>query len=218
MVKKSKYLFLYAVSTAAVVIAILFDLHTLYLLAKPSLMISLLLYFIAASKGYPRWRIYVVIALLFSLAGDVLLMSSDMFVAGLASFLITHVFYIATFLKTGADKGRLRPLDITKFVLLGIVVTWALYSRLNGMLVPVLLYALVLVTMGVLAHKRRGATTIISFSLVSTGAFLFVISDSLIAVNKFAFEVPASHLLIMSSYIAAQYLIIQGLLKHQSPA
>jgi len=214
--KKSKYLVLFVISATLVVIAILFDQHTLYLTAKPLLMISLLGYFISASNGYPAWRVYVVIALLFSLAGDVFMMSSNMFIAGLASFLVAHVCYITAFLKTGADKGRLSSLDIAKFVMLGIVMTWILYPRLSGMLIPVLLYTLVLVAMGLLAHKRRGATSTASFRLVSTGATLFVISDSLIAVNRFAFEVPAGQILIMSTYIAAQYLIIQGLLKHQA--
>ena len=216
--RKSKYLLLFAVSTASLLVAILFEQHTLYLATKPLLMISLLLYFVSASGGYPTWRVYVVIALLFSLAGDVLMMSDNMFIGGLASFLLAHVCYIATYLKTGAGEGRLSPLDITKFVMLGIVMTWLLYPRLDGMLIPVLLYTLVLVTMGLLAHKRRGATSTTSFSLVSTGASLFVISDCLIAVNRFAFEVPAGHILIMSTYIVAQYLIIQGLLKHLSPA
>ena len=218
MIKKSKYLALYVISTALLVVAILFDQSTLYLVTKPLLMISLLGYFISASSGYPTWRIYVVIALLFSLAGDVLMMFSSMFIGGLASFLIAHVCYIAAYLKTGADRGRLSPVDITKFVILGIVMTWLLYTRLNGMLIPVLLYTLVLVTMGLLAHKRRGATYTTSFRLASTGASLFVISDCLIAINRFVFEIPAGHILIMSTYIVAQYLIIQGLIKHLSPA
>lgn len=83
------------------------------------------------------------------------------------------------------------------------------------MLIPVLAYALVLLTMGIWAHKRRGATSAHSFMLVSTGAILFVISDGLIAINKFAFEVPVERILVMSTYIAAQYLIVRGLLKHE---
>ena len=76
------------------------------------------------------------------------------------------------------------------------------------------LYALTLLTMGIWAHKRRGATSSASFLMVSAGALLFVLSDSMIAINKFTIEVPAERLLVMSTYIIAQYLIIQGLLKH----
>lgn len=140
---------------------------------------------------------------------------SDMFIAGLLSFLLAHVFYIITYQKTGAANGELRALDIFKFALLGVVLIWLIYPGLGNLLIPVLVYALVLLSMGVWAHKRRAATSTSSFKLVSAGVLLFVISDGLIAVNKFAFEIPAERLLIMSTYISAQYLIIQGLLKHE---
>jgi uncharacterized membrane protein YhhN len=157
----------------------------------------------------------VVLALVFSWGGDVFLMLDDMFVAGLASFLVAHIFYIIAYQKTGASKGRIRPFDIAAFALYGIALMWILYPGLGGMLIPVMLYAIVLLTMGTWAHKRRGATATASFRYVSAGVILFVISDSLIAVNKFAFDVPGERLLVMSTYITAQYLIVQGLLKHK---
>ena len=55
--RKSKYLLLFAFSTALLLVAILFEQHTLYLATKPLLMISLLLYLISASSGYPTWRV-----------------------------------------------------------------------------------------------------------------------------------------------------------------
>jgi len=212
---KSIWLILFITSAVTVFAGILFDLHMLYVTAKPLLMITLLLYFISASKGFPSWRFYVMAALVFSWGGDVFLMLDGMFTPGLVSFLMAHIFYITAYQKTGAASGELRLLDIMKFVLFGAVVMWLLYPGLGGMLLPVLAYMLVLLSMGVWAHKRRGATTAISFTLVSTGAMLFVVSDGLIAINKFAFAIPAERMLVMSTYITAQYLIIQGLLKHE---
>jgi len=212
---KSNWLILFTISAVAVFTGILFDVHILYTVAKPLLMVTLALYFITASKAYPSWRVYVVIALIFSWGGDVFLMMNDMFIAGLASFLLAHIFYIIAYHKTGAASGELRPLDIIKFVLFGVVLIWTLYPGLGDMLIPVLGYALVLLTMGIWAHKRRGATSAASFMLVSTGVILFVVSDGLIAINKFAFELPAERILVMSTYIAAQYLIVRGLLKHE---
>ena len=91
---------------------------------------------------------------------------------------------------------------------------WFIYPGLGDLLVPVLIYALVLLGMGVWAHKRRGATSTASFKLVALGAILFVVSDGLIAVNKFAYPIPAERILIMSIYMTAQYLIVQGLIQH----
>lgn len=213
---KRIWLILFIISAVTVFAGIIFDLHMLYVTAKPLLMITLLLYFISASRGYPSWRFYVMAALVFSWGGDVFLMLDNMFTVGLVSFLVAHIFYITAYQKTGAASGALRSLDIIKFVLFGAVVMWVLYPGLGGMLIPVLAYMLVLLSMGIWAHKRRGATTAISFTLVSAGAMLFVISDGLIAINKFAFDIPAERMLVMSTYIAAQYMIVQGLLKHEA--
>lgn len=212
---KSNWLILFATTAAAVLIAIVFAAPVIYLVAKPLLMITLLAYFLSASKGYPKWRIFLVIALVFSWAGDVFLMLDDMFIAGLASFLVAHVFYIITYQKTGAAQGKTRPGVLAGFAFVGAALIWILYPGLGGMLIPVVIYALVLLTMGVQAHKRRGATAKTSFMLVAAGAILFVVSDSLLAINRFAFEVPAERLLVMSTYIAAQFMIVQGLLKHE---
>lgn len=211
---KPDWRILYAISAAAVLAGLLFGLPALYVSAKPLLMITLLLYFVSATKGYPRWRLYVMAALVFSWAGDVFLISSEWFIAGLVSFLIAHIFYIIAYQKTGAASGELKPLDVLKFVAYGVVLIWVIYPGLGDMLIPVLIYALVLLAMGVWAHKRRGATSSASFQLVAIGAILFALSDGLIAINKFAFEVPFERILIMSIYMTAQYLIVQGLIKH----
>jgi uncharacterized membrane protein YhhN len=205
----------YAISAIAVLTGLVLDLKTLYIVAKPLLMITLLLYFHASTRGYPAWRNLVMLALGFSWAGDVFLISDDWFVAGLAAFLLAHVFYILAYQKTGAASGALRLSDILMFVLYGSGLIWLIYPGLGGLKTAVFLYALVLLGMGVWAHKRRGGTNPASFRLVAAGAILFVLSDGLIAVNKFAFAIPAERILVMSVYMTAQYLIVQGLIQHR---
>ena len=211
---KPNWRILYAITAAVVFFSLLFNLQAVYLSAKPLLMITLALYFALATKGYPRWRLVVIAALVFSWAGDVFLISSDWFVAGLVSFLIAHVLYIFAYQQTGAASGELQPLDVIKFAVYGVALIWFIYPGLGDLLVPVLVYALVLLGMGVWAHKRRRATSASSFKLVALGAILFAISDGLIAVNKFAFPIPAERILVMSIYMTAQYLIVQGLIQH----
>jgi uncharacterized membrane protein YhhN len=195
----------------------LLDVSILYIAAKPLLMISLALYFIVATKGRPHWCIYVVLALISSWAGDVFLISDGWFTAGLIAFLFAHLFYIIAYHKTGAAQGQLRVMDVVKFTVYGIVLIGVIYPGLGDMLLPVLIYAVVLLFMGVWAHKRRGATSPASFRMVATGAILFALSDGLIAINKFAFDVPAERILVLSIYMTAQYLIVQGLIKHEIP-
>ena len=205
---------LYAICAATVIMSLLLDQQTVYLAAKPFLMIILLVYFVSVSGAFPTWRWYVVLGLVFSWAGDVFLISNNWFEHGLVAFLIAHLFYIAAYHQTGAASGQLKPLDIIKVCLYGVVLIAFIYPGLGNMLFPVLLYALVLLSMAIWAHKRRGSTNHRSFMLVATGAMLFALSDGMIAVNKFAVAIPAERILIMTTYIIAQYLIIQGLIKH----
>jgi len=106
---KSRWQLIYATVSAATLVAILSSQTALYMLVKPLLMISLLFYFTTGSMGYPKWRIPVIFALIFSWLGDVLLLSNDLFLAGLAAFLVAHVLYIVAYHKTGAASGELKP-------------------------------------------------------------------------------------------------------------
>jgi uncharacterized membrane protein YhhN len=62
------------------------------------------------------------------------------------------------------------------------------------------------------ALNRKNKVSEKSYFTVLAGAILFVFSDSLIAINKFAVGIPKSGIWIMTTYILAQYLIMSGLL------
>jgi len=208
------WLMAFFVISIAEIASIVAGIDSVHAIAKPLLMVSLALYFWSASEGLSSWRYLVLGALAFSWAGDVLLMADDLFVAGLASFLVAHVFFIVVYQRTGAAHGTLKAVDIIKFGIVGLGLMWILYPGLGALFVPVLVYAVVLLTMALWAHKRRGATSARSFAFVAIGAVLFVLSDAAIAVNRFAFDVPFEGLIVMSTYIGAQFMIVRGLLMH----
>ncbi|HRG29060.1 MAG TPA: lysoplasmalogenase [Chitinophagales bacterium] len=166
----------------------------------------------------------LVIAILFCWAGDVLLMFTEInelfFLLGLAAFLIGHIFYMLTFNKM-ADKNSigkpLQPLFYLIPLLFALSLLIVLFPNLGEMKVPVIAYATVISLMCVAAMRRWQRTDMPSFITVLTGAVLFIFSDALIAINKFHTPFNAASLLIMITYIAAQYLIITGLLKHVHP-
>jgi uncharacterized membrane protein YhhN len=62
------------------------------------------------------------------------------------------------------------------------------------------------------ALNREKKVPALSFRFVTFGAVFFVISDSLLAYNKFVMEIPFSPIFILGSYALAQYLIVQGLI------
>lgn len=167
----------------------------------------------------------MVLALIFSWGGDVLLMYQPKhelyFIFGLASFLIAHLFYIFAYRQFRSEDTSNALLGVQRFrysfpvILAGTGLITVLYNHLGDLKIPVVIYALVLVLMVLNALFRFGRTGLASFSMVFFGATLFMISDSLIAINKFLMPVAYSGFWVMITYITAQYLIVEGLLKHK---
>ena len=92
----------------------------------------------------------------------------------------------------------------------GIGLVSYLYGDLAEMKLPVIIYAIVILTMLSGAINRKEKVNQRSYLLVLGGAILFVISDSSIAINKFSLQFESSEIVIMSTYILAQYLIVTG--------
>jgi len=80
--------------------------------------------------------------------------------------------------------------------------------------IPIIIYAICITAMASMARLRLGLTSNVSFQWVMMGSLLFVVSDSALAIDKFFRPIPYDSVLIMSTYIAAQALIVIGLSKH----
>ena len=79
----------------------------------------------------------------------------------------------------------------------------------------IILYVAILMIMAITMYLRKNTTNKVSFLLVFFGACLFLISDSILAINKFAFEIAFANIWIMLTYGVAQYMIIKGAIKNQ---
>ena len=194
-------------------------LFMLHYIAKPSLLIALIIFFWMRSNDLSsKVRNLTLLALSFSLLGDCLLMfvdqSSQFFISGLIAFLIAHVFYIIVFLKSRNSSKS--PFGFIILMLIyGLGLFYLLKNGLADMLIPVVIYMLVILTMSTSSFLRRGKVSHISFNLVFLGAILFMISDSLLALNKFYKPLPWSDVGIMFTYALAQLSIVFGTLKQR---
>ena len=88
-----------------------------------------------------------------------------------------------------------------------------LYNDLGAMRIPVILYAVVILSMLGAAINRLGKVNKSSYYLVLAGAILFLISDSAIAINKFTYKFEFSSIVIMLTYVTGQFLIITGFIR-----
>jgi uncharacterized membrane protein YhhN len=154
----------------------------------------------------PLYRRWVVAGLVFSLAGDIILMLPfNLFLHGLASFLFAHLFYIAAF--RSGTRTVLSPWPALPFLAYGLVIFGLLIPWLGNLRFAVAVYMLVILTMAWQAlarwlQKRDKAALLACF-----GALLFVVSDTLLAFDHFKGRFQSSVLLYMGTYYAAQWLI-----------
>ena len=221
MKKISLYLFI--VVSLGEILSEINGLPYLHQVCKPLIMITLGIYYLSHA-GFRSTAVWL--AMLGSLAGDVLLMfearDPTFFMMGLAAFLMAHIFYILSY-RQHKDKSMeksLKGIQKIRFsfpiVLAGTGLIVVLYPSLGALKIPVVVYALVLIIMVLNSVFRYGRTSTVSFGLVFLGSILFMFSDSVLAINKFLKPVPVAGFWIMSTYVLAQFLIIHGLLKHVS--
>ncbi len=156
------------------------------------------------------------IAQLFSLIGDTILLFATRgeiyFIFGLVAFLIAQLSYSVLIFH---DLKKTKPFDLLKiapFILLSIMLLLLLKNQLGGLLIPVCIYASVITLMGSAATLRNSNKN--SYLTVLYGALFFISSDSFLAINKFYTPLPQAGFLIMFTYIIAQYLIADGILKN----
>lgn len=196
---------LYAAAALSALLAILADWeerrHRSFYLLKP---LTTALILAAALSQAPTagadYRVYVAIALALSMLGDICLMfEGDLwFAGGLGSFLLAHVGFILAFLK-GVAVG-LPPAWTALPVIYGLGLCAWLLPRAGSLRIPVALYCLVLLGMTLAAALRQQMLGGQSALLAVAGALLFVVSDSSLALRRFAGPYRGAQALILSTY------------------
>ncbi|WP_018627276.1 lysoplasmalogenase [Niabella aurantiaca] len=187
---------------------------------KPLLVSSLLGYFTAATAGIPSgFKKWITGALIFSVGGDSLLLlanaSERYFILGLVSFLIAHVFYIGCFhfMKVRESvPGKWQPAIIVGVYYFFIM--RFLLPHLGALKIPVLIYGIVISFMLLLAMHLYELKDNRTGRMLLTGAVLFVVSDSILAVNKFYHPAAWGGWAIMSTYLGAQWLLTRGMIRY----
>lgn len=186
---------------------------------KPMLMPILMIFVYVNSKLSSTFSKLIFFALFFSMAGDVFLMPYfDNFMFGLASFLIAHIFYIIAFFKGNCLKDGIRKSKVSVAVLVltyGALIYILVSNMVNSgtevdMISAVVVYASVISIMVLSTISLNAIYASFETKLILFGAMLFMLSDSIIAINKFVFEINLSGLWIMSTYTLAQWLITVG--------
>jgi len=196
----------------------------LEVVAKPAVMLCLFLWLLT-SVGLQGATLWFGLGILLSMLGDVLLMISldRLFLYGLVAFLFAHVFYIVGF--------NIPISEISAWsVILAILIGWggarvirrilaSVIAKGQGRLrLPITIYGAVISIMLLSAMIKlndlswnAGASI-----LVSVGAFLFYISDVILAWNKFVAPIQRGRIYNIAAYHLGQIALISGVIVQYS--
>ena len=173
---------------------------------KPLATVSIVLIAVLADDPLsPRYQWLIVLGLIASLLGDIFLMLPEHFLPGLVSFLVAHLAYIAAF--TLAGDGTAPLWYLIPFLLYGVLMLRWLWPHLGSLRGPVIVYMVVILLMAWQAANRWIETRQDGTLLALAGAYLFVMSDSALAVERFRGTWRSAPLWVLSTYFAAQWLI-----------
>lgn len=188
-------------------------------ITKPLISISLMAFYYFNSKCKPKKeRSITLFALFFLLIGDIFLLEEfdfSYFLIGFVAFMLANIAYSYLLYRSanfGINKSIPFLIGATIYLL---VIYYLIYDNLQGYFIPVLFYVFVVLNMTQSAYLRYKIVNNRSFYLVLTGCILFVISESIVALNVFHKPVPFKNITIMLFYGLGQLLIIHGILAEQ---
>lgn len=216
------FLFVFFLVVAAEILIQILGWQQYNLFVKPLIVISLVVFYFQNVEVKNR---LFVLALFFCWLGDLFLVFDHVnelyFMGGLGSFLIAHVLLIFLYGKlknpTGVSLNGPQKARVSfPIILAGTGLISILYPTLGALKIPVIIYAVALMIMVLQSVYRYGFTSSQSFWSVCVGALLFMLSDSLLAINKFYQPIASAGVLVIATYMAALYFIVQGVIQHEN--
>ena len=194
------------------IIGIIFKFPILVYAFKPLVLLSLLALYTYSVSNRNKWYI---LALVFSFLGDVFLLFEGQlfFMIGLVSFLIAHILFIKIIL-SWLTKSSLFNITVAfiPFLITFSGLIYVLKDSLNELLIPVIIYGITISIFGVVSLLNYLNTKTTKALWMFFGALVFIISDSILAIHKFYFSKEILGILVMATYIVAQYLIYRSMI------
>ncbi len=181
------------------------EFHFLRFFTKPLLVPLITIIYLSGINKKEGLNSWFLSGLIFSFLGDTFLLFKWGFLPGLGSFLLAHVLYILSFVKLRKTK----MLASIPFILLYLVLLiYFLHPYLKEMKIPVIVYGITISIMAYFSLRSKNKWLI-------TGAFLFVVSDSLLSFNMFVNYSAIMEQFVMATYVFAQLFLVRGMISQK---
>ncbi|PAR32533.1 hypothetical protein CGT99_04940 [Vibrio metoecus] len=177
----------------------------LFYLSKPTPILLMALTILVTPSPLSVFAWWIVVGLVLSALGDVLLMlPKDRFVSGLVVFLLAHIAYTLGFSTT---VTHITWWPIAVWAAVGIIAFLLLLPSLGNMALPVAGYVIVIVLMTCAATEYWLGYNNNASRLALVGAAMFMLSDLVLAIDRFRSSSQFSRHVVMFSYYSAQALL-----------
>ena len=195
--------------------AIVAQMPTIRIISKCLLLPLLIIYLTVSTPNTTAIKKMALLALFFSWLGDVVLLSEgNFFVLGMLAFTMAHV-------RNGKILVRLQAFQLTGATWIGLglalgtisLVYYFLQYSLGTFLIPVVVYMVFISTVWVLSFNltNQPKYKAVAINFFIPGMFLFVLSDGILAFNKFLLHQPERwDIWVMLTYALAQWLLTEG--------
>jgi uncharacterized membrane protein YhhN len=203
------FLALAAVMAVGDWLAVSLDNRVLEYIFKPLTMVALICVATSLDPSSDAARVLLVIGLVLSLAGDIFLMlPSDLFVPGLASFLLAHISYVVALALLGVSVGGMiigLVLAAIAAVVIGLRIIDGATASDAALRVPVIAYMGAISTMVMFAFGTGAFFAIV-------GALLFFVSDAVLGWTRFVRQFERSRNLVIVTYHLGQMGLVLALI------
>lgn len=172
--------------------------------AAPIFLMSALIF--SGSPNFEQYAYWIGIGLIASAIGDLFLMHpKDKFIEGLTSFLVAHIVYSYAFFSQ-VDGTFTHWVPAILFSI-GLIVYLLLLPALGNMKLAVGVYtsAILVMAWGAIEVWLHANSPTVTYAVM--GAFTFIVSDLVLAIDRFRSSSAFSRHVIMVTYYTAQSLL-----------
>lgn len=184
------------------------------LLVIPFLLCLFLVNF-KGTKG--KFYILPIVALFGSFAGDLLLAfdGAQYFLWGMLGFMVTHIcnsIYFYSMHSLQVTKSKIALLALLFLSIICSIVIFIIKDNAGSFFIPIIIYMILIAVMAILASNLADSPIYkqTSIQYFIPGAILFIMSDGLLAINKFNLQDPSLDIFVMLTYGLAQLFLVMG--------
>ncbi|WP_432710956.1 lysoplasmalogenase family protein [Pedobacter sp.] len=218
LIKHKAFSLLFFIVYSLLLASAFFQDAVLYQVARPFMVLSLLIYFIVKIKLKGRFHKRLFIGLLFAFLADLLLAfyknSASLSVYTYSAYSLAAIFYIRAFYldfrsAQELDKRGAR-IGIACCTILGMGFYIYLRPHVREEVFAVMLATFLICMLLMMSIFRNQRVNKISFNLILAGCICLALTLALFAIKQFVVPFTGAHLVVFTGYLLGQYLIVMG--------